>query len=104
MNQHVLLNRVKSALKGKDPSAEVFLYGSRARGDNRSDSDWDILMITSKNEISFDYEADLRDPILDIELETGEIISLLVYSLSDWKNKKSISPLFINVIKEGIRI
>ncbi len=35
-----------------DKSAEVILYGSRARGDERTDSDWDILILT-------DYPADL---------------------------------------------
>ena len=104
MDQLEILNRIKSSIAGKDPNAEIYLYGSRARGDNRKDSDWDILVISSKDKVNFDYESDLRDPIFDIELESGEIISLLVYSKSDWHNKKSISPLFANVRKEGIKI
>jgi len=104
MNQNELLRRIKSGIAGKDANAEIYLYGSRARGDNRKDSDWDILVISSKDKINFDYESDLRDPIIDIELESGEIISLLVYSRSDWHNKRSISPLFANVVKEGIKI
>ncbi len=29
-----------------DPKADIILYGSRARGDERPDSDWDILVLT----------------------------------------------------------
>ena len=104
MNHQEILNRIKSGIAEKDPNAEVYLYGSRARGDNRIDSDWDILVITSKDKVTFDYESDLRDPIFDIELESGQIISLLVYSKSDWKNKMPYSPLFSNVQREGIKI
>ena len=99
-----ILNRIKTGITGKDPSAIVYLYGSRARGDYREDSDWDILVITSKDKVTFDYEYDLRDPIFDVELESGQIISLLVYSKSDWVNKMPYSPLFININKEGLRI
>jgi uncharacterized protein len=104
MNRNEILNRIKSGIVEKDPGAEIYLYGSRARGDNHKDSDWDILVIASRDKVTFDYESDLRDPIYDIELESGEIISLMVYSKSDWQNKKSISPLFSTVLKEGIKI
>lgn len=87
-----------------DPGAEIYLYGSRARGDNSSDSDWDILVITPRNKITLDYESKLRDPIFDIELELGQVISLIVYSKLDWTTKMSYSPFFSNISKEGIRI
>jgi predicted nucleotidyltransferase len=38
-----LLMQLVSSLKGK---AEVYLYGSSARGENRPDSDYDLLIIT----------------------------------------------------------
>jgi len=98
------LNRIKSGIAGKDPKAEVYLYGSRARGDNHRDPDWNIFVIASKNKVTIDYKSDLRGPIYDIELESGEIISIIVYSKSDWHSKKFISPLFSNVIKEGIKV
>jgi predicted nucleotidyltransferase len=104
MDRNEILNRIKAGIVNKDPNAEIYLYGSRARGDHRIDSDWDILVISSKDKVTFDYELDLRDPIFDIELESGEVISLLVYSKSDWINKMSFSPLFSNVKKEGIKI
>ena len=99
-----IINRIKKGILDKDPKAEIYLFGSRARRDGRKDSDWDILVITPRERVTFDYESDLRDQIYDIELDSGEIISLLVYSKSDWIEKQSISPLFANVSKEGIKI
>ena len=104
MKRDDLLNRIKLKIVNIDPKAEVYLYGSKARGDDRKDSDWDILVITPKEKVTFEFERDLHDQIYDIELESGEVISLLVYSKTDWLRKRTISPLFSNVLKEGIRI
>jgi uncharacterized protein len=104
MEKHDLLNKIKLGIKNLDPKAEVYLYGSKARGDYRKESDWDILVISPKDKITFEFERDLHDQIYDIELESGEVISLLVYSKSDWLKKRTISPLFSNVRNEGIRI
>ena len=86
-----------------DPKAEVILYGSRARGDERSDSDWDILVLT-------DYPVDLnkervfRNNLYDLELETGEPFSIFVYSKNDWFTRQSITPFYENVNQEGIKL
>jgi predicted nucleotidyltransferase len=104
MDRTEIINRIKSGIKSKDPQAEIFLFGSRARGDSRKDSDWDILVLTPLEKITFQYESDLRDPIYDIELDSGEVISLLIYSKADWLGKQSISPLFANINREGIKI
>ena len=86
-----------------DPQAEIILYGSRARGDERPDSDWDILVLT-------DYPVDLkgerkfRDNLYDLELETGEPFSVFVYSKNDWLTKQKITPFYNSVIQEGVKI
>ncbi len=104
MEHEEIITRIRSGIKNKDPRAEIFLYGSRARGDNRPDSDWDILVITPRDKITFEYESNLRDPIIDLELETGHIISIIVYNRTDWTKKMMFSSLFSNVKKEGIKI
>ena len=97
MEQQEIINRIKSGISTKDPKADIYLYGSRARGDIRQDSDWDILVITPKQKITLEYEFNLRDPIIDLELDSGQVISILVYSKSDWKTKMPHTPLFANI-------
>jgi len=99
-----LTKRIKQELLQIEPKAEIYLFGSRARGDFKSDSDWDVLVLSPQKQITYDYELKLREPIFDIELETGEVISLLIYSKSDWESKKDISLLFHQVSKEGLKI
>ena len=104
MEKNDILNKIKQGIRNLDPKAVVYLYGSRARGDYRKGSDWDILVISTREKITFEFERDLHDQIYDIELESGEVISLLVYSKSDWLNKRTLSPLFSNVRNEGMKI
>lgn len=86
-----------------DPAAQVILFGSRARGDERLDSDWDVLVLTDYS-IDIEKENQFREHLYDIELETGEPISLFAYSKIDWNTKQRISPFYANVRKEGISL
>jgi len=45
MRKTVIINRISQLIHDKDPNAEAFLFGSRARRDYRKDSDWDILIL-----------------------------------------------------------
>jgi len=86
-----------------DPSAEVILYGSRARGDQRVGSDWDILVLT-EYPADIKVERDFRNHLYELELQTGEVFSLFVYSKHDWITRQKITPFFHNVTQEGIRL
>ena len=75
-----------------DPKAEVILYGSRARGDERQDSDWDILILTDYDSY-LTTEKNFRNKLYDLELETGEVFSVFVYSKNDWQTKQNYTIL-----------
>ena len=96
-------SRIRSLVSEIDSSAEVILYGSRARGDNNSESDWDILILVDAA-VDLDYERLFRHKLYDLELETGEVFSTTVYNKTDWKSRYWMTPLFQNVSKEGVRI
>jgi uncharacterized protein len=84
-----------------DPDAQIILYGSRARGDQRKDSDWDILVLTDYP-VDIKKECVFRDHLYDLELETGEAFSIFVYSKTDWNTKQSVTPFYFNVTQQGI--
>jgi uncharacterized protein len=99
-----ILQRIIGVVNNTAPDSEIYLYGSQARGNAKKLSDWDLLILLSRQNISFDFETKFMDEFYEIELETGEIISPLIYSKSDWNENHSITPLFENINKEGIRI
>ena len=99
-----MLNRISKAIHNKDPRAEVYLFGSRARGNNRKNSDWDILILIDNKRVTNEIEDHFRDDLYDIELESGQIISTFIYPKEYWKHNLSFSPLYKNVIKEGVRL
>ena len=94
---------IRNSINSIDPKAEVILYGSRARGDERTDSDWDILILTDYS-VNLQTERKFRDNLYDLELETGEPFSVFAYSKNDWQNKQRITPFYQNVTQEGIKL
>src|SRR6056297_1391800 len=96
-----ILEMIKKSVNSKAPNATVILYGSRARGDNRSDSDIDLLILLDKEKVTREDETSVKYPLYDIEFETGMIVSALVLTKSDWKSKHKITPFYDNVSREG---
>jgi predicted nucleotidyltransferase len=104
ISRKVILNKIKHKVYKTDPKAEIILFGSRARGDFEQLSDWDILILLNSKEIPFKMETDLIDDIYDVELETGEVISPLIYSKSEWNSLHKITPFFKVIEKEGVYV
>lgn len=46
--KELVLAKIKETLLQVAPGAKVILFGSRARNDAHSDSDWDILILVDK--------------------------------------------------------
>ena len=99
-----LLKRVKEVVKSSYPESELILYGSRARGTEEIDSDWDVLILLEKERITQKEEINLISKLYDIELEMDQVISTLIYTRKDWGNRLFITPLYNNIQKEGIVI
>lgn len=104
MNKSLIINRIKKTIHEKDPNADAFLFGSRARGDNRSDSDWDILILVDSSKVTNEIEDRFRDGLYDIELDSGQIISTFIYPKGFWESNLRYSPLYKSVKKEGVQL
>ena len=104
MDNSQIQNRIKNTIRNKDPKAVAYLFGSRARGDSRPDSDWDILILVDADKVTNEMEDTFRDELYDLELETGHIISTFIYPKNYWNNMLKYSPLYKSVYKEGIQL
>jgi uncharacterized protein len=102
MNRNELTYKVKESIKSIDPNARVILFGSHARGDNKSSSDWDFLILTSQ-QVNESLKRQIRDRLIDTELEAEEVISTLIFSQDKWDDYQ-ITPLFKNISKDGVEL
>jgi len=102
MDQNLIKDRIKKTIHNKDPKAVAYLFGSRARGDFRPNSDWDLLILVDAKRVTNEIEDKFRDDLYDIELESGQIISTFIYTKDYWESTLIYSPLYKNVNREGI--
>jgi len=99
-----IIDRIVDLANSKYPDSEIYLYGSRARGNARSLSDWDLLVLLNTPNVSFNIETKMMDEFYELELETGTVISPLIYSKTDWNKNHTITPLYENIQKDGVKI
>ncbi|HHJ51165.1 MAG TPA: nucleotidyltransferase domain-containing protein [Phaeodactylibacter sp.] len=98
-----ILIRIKKAIKEIEPRADVVLYGSRARGDEKQESDWDLLILVPYP-AGIKEEQKFRHKLFELELEFGQAISTLVKSKKEWETRFRVTPLYENILKEGIKV
>jgi predicted nucleotidyltransferase len=103
-NNIILLHKISEAIHKKDPYAEAYLFGSRARGDSNELSDWDILILVDANKVTNEIDDKFRNELYDLELESEQIISTLIYPKKYWHTTLKFSPLYNNVNNEGIKL
>lgn len=89
-----LLKEIKKRVQKVAPGAEVYLYGSRARRDEYSESDWDILILVDQDKVDYAFEKAITYPLYDLEFASGEIISPRVYSKKLWYGIYSKTPFY----------
>ena len=89
-----------------DPAA-VILYGSRARGTHRPDSDADVAVILKgQRQPVLTTALAMADVAYDVLLETGINIAPMPVWLNEWEFPETHSnPVLLhNIAKEGIRL
>jgi predicted nucleotidyltransferase len=102
ISQGEILTKIKNFIQElyQDELDKIILFGSRARGDYRHDSDYDILIVL-KNEFNYSQEIEKTSNfIAKLSLNYDLVISRSFTNSCDYSNSKT--PFFLNVKREGI--
>ncbi len=94
-------------LEGKYPFIEGVVFGSRARGDHRADSDADIAVILrGKRGDRYKVSGDMAEIAFDVMLETGVLIDPLPLWEDELQRPEQFSNpgLIANIRREGVRL
>jgi uncharacterized protein len=94
-------------LEGKYPVIEVILYGSRARGDHKPDSDADLAVILrgwvgSRSGVA----ADMAGIAFHVMMETGVMVEAMPFWETELARPELFSnpALIANILREGVRL
>ena len=94
-----IIQKLKETSKRVVPSGgQVWLYGSRARGDAHEGSDWDILILLNKPKLeASDYG--IAYPFRELGWNIGEEMSPTLYTKHQWSSWTYL-PFYKNVEKD----
>ena len=101
MDKQEIMEAMHNKLHEIDPNAKAILFGSRARGTEREDSDWDILILLDKPRITLQDYDKYSYPLRELGWNIDEIINPILFSQREW-NENRFSLFNHNVSKEGI--
>ena len=99
-----ILNQIKNVARDAAPKGSlVILFGSRARGEAKKGSDWDILIVLPKNRLEQKDYDDVSYPLVELGWQLNEQINPIMYAQEEWA-ASSITPFYDNVLRDGINL
>jgi predicted nucleotidyltransferase len=101
--QDTMLNILKRDIHALLPAGtSVLLFGSRARGSHRLDSDWDVLVLLNRNGRSNwqDYDT-IGYPLNMIFWKHNQDVNTIIQTREEW-NQKYFTPFYKNVMEDAI--
>ncbi len=80
---------------------QILLFGSRARGEAREGSDYDMLVIVDRR------SPEVRSTILEVESQLmdryGVLVTTVLRSEEEWRHAQGF-PLASNIAREGVSL
>jgi len=103
-NERAAIEEASRRLKRELPVSRVILFGSKARGTARADSDTDLLVLTSR-EVTRETRRAIGDILHEIGLRDDLLLLSLVQSEKEW-NEGLIRYMLIHseVERDGVEL
>ena len=104
MSKENIISAIKKVAVNDIPgNASVILFGSQARGNNRPDSDWDLLILLDKEKVEYEDFGKVAYPFEMMGWNYDVGITPIIYTRKEWK-ERTITPFYQNVLRDRIRI
>lgn len=104
MSSNDVFKRIKAVASSSIPQGgHAFLYGSRARGEAKASSDWDVLILLDKEKLEQSDYDNVSYPFVLLGCDLGEEITPILYTQKEWMKYHS-TPFFENVSRDGINL
>ena len=98
MNTNRVLHEVVERIKESEKPNRIILFGSRARGTARPDSDFDLLVIKESSEPRYRRSAPLYTKLADLPIE----VEIMVYTPNEVYEWSAVPEAFVTTaIREG---
>lgn len=97
MSNASVINHIREVGKQVLPQGgHLWLYGSRARGDFRPDSDWDLLVLIPKDKLALEDYDNFTYPLTELGWKLNKPINPVLYTQKEWANRY-FTPFYNNV-------
>ena len=107
LDTEAAVRRFLASIAGRYDIEAAIVYGSRARGTHRSDSDADVaVLLRGERQRLLPIKLDMASDAYDVLLDTGILISPLPIWLDEWQHPESyVNPARLrNIEREGVRL
>ena len=98
-----ILKQISKKLHALAPNASSVLFGSRARGDAKPESDWDILILLDKERIELSDHDTIVYPLYELGWNLNLNLSVKLYTKKEWA-RRHFTLFYKNIEKEGIAL
>jgi predicted nucleotidyltransferase len=104
-NKTDILKELKNSLRNRfgNDVKDVILFGSRAAGTANDDSDYDILIVFSREYDDRQFRERLTDILYNTELRHDILIDAHLISVGELETSlRGAQPVFANAVKYGV--
>jgi hypothetical protein len=99
------LDAYRQVLREQFPGVvqDMIIFGSKARGTARPDSDLDMILLIREGD--WQFKRQIRYPGYDLSIGTDVLPSLMVYTLAEWQQMQEDQSVFREVVeRDGVSV